>query len=102
MSPSVQGPQPAIYHTRLNHTPTMHSTEGLLQDVLGVLGCPNLPQSTIRDSDGEQGAAAKVGSDGIGCLFVASHRQGAYLGPLTGRCTCCSKLLALRCPTHVV
>ncbi|KAK9811515.1 hypothetical protein WJX72_005139 [[Myrmecia] bisecta] len=54
------------------------------QVVLGVLGCPNLPQQPITEADGLEGAAAKVGSEGIGCLFAAQRGQGAFVGPLTG------------------
>jgi hypothetical protein len=52
---------------------------GLLQEgevVLGVLGCPNLPQSLVVDGDGQAGASDKGGAAGAGCLFLA-HRWGA-------------------------
>ena len=59
----------------------------LLQVVLGVLGCPNLPQQPIQEQDGAAGIAEKVGSEGIGCLFTAVKGQGAFVQPLTGDAT---------------
>ncbi|DBA77012.1 TPA: hypothetical protein ACH3X1_009602 [Trebouxia sp. C0004] len=55
------------------------------QVVLGVLGCPNLPQQPIQEEDGAAGVAERVGTEGIGCLFTAIKGQGAFVGPLNGR-----------------
>ncbi|GFR39865.1 hypothetical protein Agub_g365 [Astrephomene gubernaculifera] len=59
---------------------------GMLQDgevVLGVLGCPNLPQGPVSDEDGRSGAAARaVGQSHVGCLFSALRNHGAYVAPL--------------------
>lgn len=54
------------------------------QVVLGVLGCPNLPQQSIQEEDGAAGVAEKVGTEGIGCIFTAVKGQGAFVGPLNG------------------
>ena len=64
-----------------------------MQVVLGVLGCPNLPQQSIQEEDGAAGVAEKVGTEGIGCLFTAVKGQGAFVGPLYGKSSlqfCCS------------
>ena len=55
-----------------------------VQVVLGVLGCPNLPQQPIQEEDGAAGVAEKVGTQGIGCLFTAVKHQGAFVKPLNG------------------
>ena len=55
------------------------------QVVLGVLGCPNLPQQPIQEEDGAAGVAEKVGTEGIGCLFTAIKGQGAFVKPLYGK-----------------
>ncbi|EFJ43494.1 hypothetical protein VOLCADRAFT_65837 [Volvox carteri f. nagariensis] len=76
---------------------------GMLQDgevVLGVLGCPNLPQGSVVEEDGLEGAAqraaaaaaAAAGSSSsttttssgssVGCLFSAHRNHGAYAEPL--------------------
>eukprot|EP00891_Asterochloris_glomerata_P007631 jgi/Astpho2/7631/Aster-02524 len=52
--------------------------------VLGALACPNLPQEPIQDEDGQAGAATRVGSRDVGCLFAAITGQGAFVGPLRG------------------
>ncbi len=57
----------------------------LLQVVLGVLGCPNLPQQPIQEEDGAAGVAERVGTAGIGCLFTAIKGEGAFVGPLNGK-----------------
>ncbi|KAF6257560.1 hypothetical protein COO60DRAFT_1622225 [Scenedesmus sp. NREL 46B-D3] len=59
---------------------------GMLQDgevVLGVLGCPNLPQGAVDDDDGGAGAAHKSNSADVGCLFLAHQGAGAYVAPLS-------------------
>ncbi len=56
-----------------------------MQVVLGVLGCPNLPQQPIQEEDGAAGVAERVGTEGIGCLFTAIKGQGAFVGPLNGK-----------------
>ena len=58
-----------------------------VQVVLGVLGCPNLPQQPIQEEDGAAGVAEKVGTKGIGCLFTAVKGQGAFVKPLNGELT---------------
>eukprot|EP00775_Hariotina_reticulata_P002215 gene2215-2530_t len=58
---------------------------GMLQDgevVLGVLGCPNLPQGQVQDEDGGADAASKSSSRDVGCLFLAHRGCGAYVAPL--------------------
>lgn len=55
-----------------------------MQVVLGVLGCPNLPQQPIQEEDGAAGVAERVGTEGIGCLFTAIKGQGAFVGALNG------------------
>ncbi|KXZ44070.1 hypothetical protein GPECTOR_74g684 [Gonium pectorale] len=58
---------------------------GMIQDgevVLGVLGCPNLPQGSVADDDGGDGAAARCGQEGVGCLFSAHRGAGAFATPL--------------------
>ncbi|EFN54129.1 hypothetical protein CHLNCDRAFT_31694 [Chlorella variabilis] len=61
---------------------------GLLQEgevVLGVLGCPNLPQYAITADDCDEGQAARSFSDeAVGTMFAASKGQGAYAGPVFG------------------
>ena len=56
----------------------------LLQVVVGVLGCPNLPQKRIEDADGGAESASKAGTDGVGVIFAAERDQGAFAGPLSG------------------
>ena len=56
-----------------------------MQVVLGVLGCPNLPQQPIQEEDGAAGVAERVGTEGIGCLFTAIRGHGAFVGPLNGK-----------------
>ena len=56
-----------------------------MQVVLGVLGCPNLPQQPIQEEDGAAGVAERVGTEGIGCLFTAIKGQGAFVGALNGK-----------------
>lgn len=61
---------------------------GMLQEgevVLGVLGCPNLPQATVGDDDGGAGAAERSSAEGVGCLFLAHRGAGAYVAPLSGQ-----------------
>ena len=55
-----------------------------LQVVVGVLGCPNLPQKRIEDADGVAESASKAGTDGVGVIFAAERNQGAFAGPLSG------------------
>ena len=55
-----------------------------LQVVVGVLGCPNLPQKRIEDEDGVAESASKAGTDGVGVIFAAETGQGAFAGPLSG------------------
>ncbi|GLC46765.1 hypothetical protein PLESTB_001488000 [Pleodorina starrii] len=59
---------------------------GMLQDgevVLGVLGCPNLPQGPVGEEHGLAGAAqAAAGGADVGCLFSAHRGHGAYAAPL--------------------
>ena len=57
----------------------------MVQVVLGVLGCPNLPQQPIQEEDGAAGVAERVGTEGIGCLFTGVQGQGAFFGPLNGK-----------------
>ena len=64
-----------------------HTAFCVLQVVLGVLGCPNLPQQPIQEEDGAAGIAEKVGTEGIGCLFTAVKGQGAFVGPIHGKLT---------------
>lgn len=59
----------------------------LVQVVLGVLGCPNLPQQPIQEEDGAEGVAERVGTEGIGCLFTGVKGQGSFVGPLHGKGT---------------
>ena len=54
------------------------------QVVVGVLGCPNLPQKRIEDEDGVGESASKAGTDGVGAIFAAERDQGAFAGPLSG------------------
>ena len=54
------------------------------QVVVGVLGCPNLPQKRIEDEDGVGESASKAGTDGVGVIFAAEREQGAFAGPLSG------------------
>ena len=68
----------------------------MVQVVLGVLGCPNLPNQPIQEEDGAAGVAEKVGTEGIGCLFTTVKGQGAFVRPLNGKapflhllCTSC-------------
>ena len=58
--------------------------ESALQVVVGVLGCPNLPQKPIEDADGAAESASKAGTDGVGVIFAAERDQGAFAGPLSG------------------
>jgi hypothetical protein len=51
---------------------------------VGVLGCPNLPQTALVDADGESGAASRSSEAGVGCLFAAQKGQGAFVGSLRG------------------
>lgn len=55
-----------------------------LQVVVGVLGCPNLPQTSLVDADGQAGAASRSREAGIGCLFSGRIGGGAFVGPLAG------------------
>ncbi|BDA45281.1 SAL1 phosphatase [Coccomyxa sp. Obi] len=60
---------------------------GLLDEgqvVVGVLGCPNLPTSQLRDKDGTGNSAEKAGTDGVGVIFAAQKGGGAFAGPLAG------------------
>ena len=53
------------------------------QVVLGVLGCPNLPQQAIREGDCDEGQAGRsFAEEGVGTLFAAAKGQGARAGPL--------------------
>ena len=52
---------------------------------MGVLGCPNLPTSQLRDEDGTGNSAGKAGTDGVGVIFSAQKGVGAFAGPLAGR-----------------
>ena len=58
--------------------------------MLGVLGCPNLPQQPIQEEDGAAGVAERVGTEGIGCLFTGIRGGGAFVGPLNGGYSACS------------
>ena len=49
---------------------------------MGVLGCPNLPQAELKDTDGESGAAQRGQEAGVGCIFAAEVGHGAFVGPL--------------------
>ena len=51
---------------------------------MGVLGCPNLPQARISDSDGTGNSAERAGTQGVGVIFAARKGGGAYAGPLEG------------------
>ncbi|KAG2495621.1 hypothetical protein HYH03_006221 [Edaphochlamys debaryana] len=58
---------------------------GMLQQgevVLGVLGCPNLPQGDVEDDAGGAGAASRSGDEDVGALFWAHRGAGAYAEPL--------------------
>eukprot|EP00877_Chromochloris_zofingiensis_P002003 jgi/Chrzof1/11803/Cz06g10200.t1 len=58
---------------------------GLIQDeevVVGVLGCPNLPQGQVTDDDCGTGAAGRSDTAGVGCLFLAHRGHGAYASSL--------------------
>lgn len=55
-----------------------------LQVVVGVLGCPNLPQKRIEDADGAAESASKAGTDGVGVIFAAERDLGAFAGSLSG------------------
>jgi 3'(2'), 5'-bisphosphate nucleotidase/inositol polyphosphate 1-phosphatase len=59
---------------------------GLLEEgqlVLGVLGCPNLPQWAIAEVDCSEGQACRpYTEDGVGCVFAARRGAGARAGPL--------------------
>eukprot|EP00878_Enallax_costatus_P005475 GHUV01005746.1.p1 GENE.GHUV01005746.1~~GHUV01005746.1.p1 ORF type:complete len:403 (+),score=134.31 GHUV01005746.1:292-1500(+) len=58
---------------------------GMLQDgdvLLGVLGCPNLPQGRAQDDDGGADAASRSSSSDVGVLFLAHRGCGAYAAPL--------------------
>lgn len=46
------------------------------QVVLGVLGCPNLPQAPISEADCDEGQAGRSFSDeGVGTMFAAAKGQ---------------------------
>jgi 3'(2'), 5'-bisphosphate nucleotidase/inositol polyphosphate 1-phosphatase len=63
----------------------MHKLQGIcLQVVVGVLGCPNLPQKRMEDADGADESASMAGTDGVGVIFAAERGQGAFAGPLSG------------------
>lgn len=59
---------------------------GMLQDGsadLGVLGCPNLPQYQISESDCAEGQAGRSFSEeDIGTIFAARRGHGTFAGPL--------------------
>jgi 3'(2'), 5'-bisphosphate nucleotidase/inositol polyphosphate 1-phosphatase len=67
---------------------------GLLQEgrvVLGVLGCPNLPQTPITDDDCDEGQAARSFSDdNIGTVFAASKGQVRPACQEAGRACWCT------------
>ena len=71
-----------------------HTCEHAWQVVVGVLGCPNLPQARISDNDGSSNSAGKAGSAGVGVIFTAERGHGAFAGPLAGAC-------AVLSPSHV-
>ncbi|KAI7841336.1 hypothetical protein COHA_004954 [Chlorella ohadii] len=61
---------------------------GLLEQgevVLGVLGCPNLPQYAISEADCDEGQAGRSFSDeAVGTMFAACKDQGSWAGPVFG------------------
>lgn len=61
-------------------------SQAVLQVIVGVLACPNLPQAPLVDADGEAGAAQRSSHQGAGCLFAAQKGSGAFVGPLKGGC----------------
>jgi len=83
--PSLQPESCWCMHT-LARLVVLHKKGAMpMQVVLGVLGCPNLPQQPIQEEDGAAGVAERVGTEGIGCLFTAITGQGAFVGPLNGK-----------------
>ena len=52
------------------------------QVVLGVLGCPNLPEEPIADADAGAEAAGHAADSDVGVIFAARRGGGAYVGPL--------------------
>ena len=52
------------------------------QVVLGVLGCPNLPQEPIADADAGAEAAGHAADSDVGVIFAARRGGGAHVGPL--------------------
>ncbi|WIA11614.1 hypothetical protein OEZ85_011718 [Tetradesmus obliquus] len=72
---------------------------GMLQDgdvVLGVLGCPNLPQGAVGDDDGGAAAAGKSSSADVGCLFLAHRGAGAYVAPLSSSSSSSLRRISVR------
>jgi len=58
-----------------------------LQVVLGVLGCPNLPQQAISEEDCDEGQAGRSFSDEtIGTMFAAAKGQVRHV---CTRCPAC-------------
>ena len=56
----------------------------IMQVVMGVLGCPNMPVAAVTDGDGGADAAGRVGDDDVGVIFAAQLGGGATVGPLKG------------------
>jgi hypothetical protein len=52
------------------------------QVVLGVLGCPNLPQEPISDEDAGAEAAGHAADSDVGVIFAARRGGGCAVGPL--------------------
>ncbi len=55
----------------------------LLQVVLGVLGCPNLPQGQVCDEDGGSAAVQRSNDDDVGelCGLCVSDMELVCVGP---------------------
>ena len=52
------------------------------QVVLGVLGCPNLPQEPISEEDAGAKAAGHAADSDVGVIFAARRGGGCAVGPL--------------------
>ena len=63
--------------------------------MVGVLGCPNLPQVALVDADGQAGASSRSSEESVGCLFAAQKGQGAFVGPLRGDSQPCKHQISL-------
>ena len=56
------------------------------EPVLGVMGCPNMPQAPMTQRDGTSTAVEGVdgaGGAGVGCIFAAVKGRGTFVGPLS-------------------